>query len=465
MQELSTWEEKFRTAETELRHNDDVLVGLENNLRDMVDGSAAALKDHIAVKEKIRKDLSCERRKPLEKKCEISMLESLVSDLRLRIARLDELENIASTLSGKESATRDNLLEIQTLYDRAQRELELHQKSAKSTETQLRGRIAELEQKLLASCNDANILKSTIKDLEDRLQQTHRDLTTVQKNSDATKSQLVVSVSDLEEKLRENQSSAALFQSTIKDLESKLQESKREIESQMNSSETTEKQLRDIISELEEKRRDDQRCITTQQTTLQDLQEKLQQSKLELERHCRTSSESEKKLRDCISDLEDRLQNGETNSKALMKTIDQQEAQLRKSREETTQCADELQKEIAHLEYELQMANELLGKERAAMDAKVEEFEKIKVHSWNLRQKASRVDKLEKNVADLQAVLVRAQSDNAEHSHALRGKSDVADAAAKAIKRLEQELDDERRASEELKSELITIKSELEIKT
>ena len=91
------------------------------------------------------------------------------------------------------------------------------------------------------------------------------------------------------------------------------------------------------------------------------------------------------------------------------------------------------------------------------MDAKVEEYEQLRIVNWNLRQKASRAEKLEGVVSELREALEDARVDQTDCS--MESK-----AVSHSLNDLQEKLEFERQSKEDLMTKLFETESELEIK-
>jgi chromosome segregation ATPase len=442
--DLAVLQGKYRASEASLKEKRETIEELEDQLRRIADESSTTNKelqkevDQLRTEVKKMNDQLDQDRAELFTKNEI--LKQQQKKLRLHADEiLDLQQSVAASTQLDENRSRD-VSNLKAALDQANSDLdseradkrnslESQQEQLASTETKLQEvdaalqlklkEIADLEEKLRLSATESSI---SVREYQKTMEQ-DRQLAIARLEEETSKvHSKTVQIEELQGKVAE----LVIKTNRIEELEKHLGEAAQ-----------TERGLQDELDTAQDEYFTLSKALETERTM-----------RLENDNHTVAKiSELEAKLQECTFDLE--------KKQALITEL---QINAKRDSEESAASTTLLKSEINSLRYDIKMSSELLHRERSAMDAKVEEYEQVKTLNWNLRQKASRVEKMESVIAELRAAL-----ETTETEKATRSVESTAEGSSVLVG-MQSQLAFERRAKDDLMTKLIDTQAELEIK-
>lgn len=447
--DMAVLQGKLRASEASLNEKRETIEELEDKLRNIADESSSTNKelqkevDQLRIEMKKMNDMIDKSRAALFTKDDL--LKQQQKKLHHNAEVIASLQSIIEKKTQMEEDSSRSFNNLKSALDQAKIELASERTRHASSEKRLREQLVSIEAQLRESESNFQRNCVIVADLEEKLRLT----------SDKSTASVKEMQKEIEKQMHDIRAANELLDSERQTLQEK--------NGQIVELEKVQEELREKVCRLEEV--ESRMSVTSQseldaRKELESLKTLYNQSTKELEAEQTRRRGLEARLSSSMSELEEKLRDCNSNLIEKQDAIKDLEVRLSRASDESATSTSELQNELSLLKRDLKMSNELLNKERGAMDAKVEEFERLKLLHWNLRQKAARIDKLESTIDDLQGALSKAVAEKNENEKSY----ELSVANASVVKELEGKLEAECKGNEDLRAKLAEIEADLEIK-
>ena len=441
--DLAILQGKFRASEASLKEKRETIEELEDQLRRIADESSTTNKELQKEVDQLRTEVKKLNEQLDKDRAELFTKSELLKQQQKKLQQnAEEIvslhQTIAASTQSDEQRNRD-MSQLKASLDQAVADLEAERVETTCTVTRLQDQLVQTVTKL-------NNVEATLQEKHDLLTEQQEQIRVLANDSSTTEKEYQ---NQLERLQRATDEQLAKLNTVIQGKEAQIEVLQSQVAELLETSSR--------VNELETQLSDATSAERNLKLELEAVRSELSTSMQSFEAQQSSRSVTERQLNARIAELEEKLRETSMDLEKKQAAICDLQDTAKRASDESMASFVQLKTEINSLQYDIKMSNDLLQKERTSMDAKVEEYEQLRIVNWNLRQKASRAEKLEGVVSELREALDDARAEHTDRS--MESK-----ATGRSVIDLQEKLDLERRAKEDLMTKLFETESELEIK-